>query len=304
MKIISKLNKEFSSLGFGGGAISGEGRGYGFGDMSESKAEEILLLAYEHGINLFDFAPIYGFNLAEKRAGKALRHVREKVHFVSKSGVDWHDNGRVNMTNDPKVAIKMLNQSLKNFDSDYIDMYLVHWPDPKVDIRRPLEALYNEKERGKIKHLGLCNTNMEDLKKAKEVCPVEIVQMEANLFNQSAFKEVDESVLKLGWGTLDKGILSGSVKTDSKFDRDDCRSWAPWWKKSDWKKKVEFVESTLAKFNLKDADLLNMAIKFSQTVADVSLCGMKKEQHLLSGLRAFESNLENFKEVVDEFSTY
>ena len=308
MKRISKLNKEFSTLGFGGASISGEGRGYGFGDISESKAEELLLLSYEHGVNIFDFAPIYGFNLAEIRAGRGLKKVREKVHLISKSGVDWHDNGRVNMSNDPKIAIKMLNQSLKNFNCDYIDIYLIHWPDSNVDIRRPLEALYNEKEKGKILHLGLCNTNIEDLRKAKEVCPVEVIQMEANLFRQQTFKELDqecdESILKIGWGTYDKGILSGSVRADSKFDSSDCRSWAPWWKKSDWKDKVQFVDGVCSKMDINYAELANFALNTSQQIVDVSLCGMKTQKHILSNLENLNTPCKGVEEVADEFTAY
>ncbi len=150
------------------------------------------------------------------------------------------------MSNDPKTALSMLDKSLKSFGSDYIDIYLVHWPDKNVDVRAPLEVLYSAKEKGKILHLGLCNTNAEDLRKAKEAAPIEVVQMEANLFNQSSFKdlasEITEEVYKMGWGTYDKGVLAGSVTKDRRFDKSDCRSWAPWWKKSNWKKKVDFVE--------------------------------------------------------------
>ncbi|MEX0799153.1 MAG: aldo/keto reductase, partial [Bacteriovoracaceae bacterium] len=91
MEYAQKLGKSISRLGFGGAAVSGEGMGYGFGDISEAEAGKLLLSSWEAGINLYDFAPVYGFNLAEKRAGEAFKRMREKVFFISKSGVDWHD---------------------------------------------------------------------------------------------------------------------------------------------------------------------------------------------------------------------
>ena len=82
-----------------------------FGPISESEAEELILPAYEYGVRLFDTAPIYGFGLSEKRLGRILKDLREKIFFVSKSGITWHDNRRVNLTNDPKVAQTMLEQT-------------------------------------------------------------------------------------------------------------------------------------------------------------------------------------------------
>ena len=308
MKTIDKLGKNFSTLGFGGAAISGEGKGYGFGDIAESDAIEILLKAFDEGVNIFDFAPIYGHNMAEVRAGKAFRLHREKVYLVSKSGVDWHDNGRVNMSNDPKIAMKMLDQSLKNFQSDYIDIYMVHWPDSRVDIRRPLEVLYNAQEKGKITHIGLCNTNALDLQKAKEVCPVDVIQMEASLFKQDSFLElaphVEEGMLTLGWGTFDKGILAKTVNEDRKFDSNDCRSWAPWWKKGDWKKKVKFVQELASNLKLTSEDLAHGAFSCSQELVDVSLCGMRSFEHLERNKRFLEESFARLSEIRHEFSTY
>jgi len=156
-------------LAFGGAAISGEGGGYGFGDINENDSIELLNSAYDKGIRIFDTAPIYGFGLSEVRMGKAFKQTRDKVFIVSKSGVTWGENKRVDMTNDPVVTTKMLEQSLRDLQSDYIDLYMIHWPDTRVDIRRPLEVLAKAKHQGKIKHIGLCNTNIADLEKGSEI---------------------------------------------------------------------------------------------------------------------------------------
>lgn len=309
MKYVQKLGKSFSKLCFGGAGISGEGRGYGFGEIGQDQAVELLQRAYEHGVNIFDFAPIYGFNLAEKRAGAAFREVREKVSLVSKCGVNWSDSGRVDMSNDPNVALKMLDNTLRNFQSDYVDIYMVHWPDPRVDIRSTMEVLYNAKEKGKILHLGLCNTSADELRLAKEVSPVEVVQGELNLFQRDAFRalgdELDDSILTMGWGTFDKGILAGSVKEDSRFTSDDCRSWAPWWKKSNWKERAAFTDKAMKNFKLSSRDLARLSLQFSQSEADTSLCGMRGLEHLERNLEYLVApELKNMEEIVDEFSRF
>ena len=98
---MTQLLKTISSIpmAFGGAAISGEGGGYGFGNISEADSIELLHMSYDLGLRIFDTAPIYGFGLSEIRMGKAFKEMREKVFIVSKSGVTWGDNKRVDMSN-------------------------------------------------------------------------------------------------------------------------------------------------------------------------------------------------------------
>ncbi|MCK6595472.1 MAG: aldo/keto reductase [Bacteriovoracaceae bacterium] len=281
--------KDFSNypLAFGGASISGEGAGYGFGDITENDAIDLLLFAYDLGFRVFDSAPIYGFGLSEKRMGLAFKKNREKVFLVSKSGVTWAENKRVDMSNDPLVTEKMLIQSLKDFNTEYIDLYMIHWPDARVDIRRPLEVLAKAKAQGKIKHIGLCNTTQDDFLKASEVDKIEVVQSQLNLFEQNILKEDlpffhQQGADFMSWGTLDKGILTGRVKRGRKFDSSDCRSWAPWWKQMDLEsrfKAMDKIQPILEKFGHTG---LEMALSFNLSHPEVSvaLCGGRTMQQL------------------------
>ena len=229
-----------SRIGFGGAALSGEGGGYGFGSVSEQEAEALIKSAWERGVRLFDTAPIYGFGLSEERLG---RYLPLEAFIVTKGGVDWHESRRVNMTNEPEVIEKMLLASLKRLQRESIDLYMIHWPDPKVDIRKPLEVLKRYQDQGVIKKIGLCNTNAHDLKLAQEVVTIEALQSELNLFNTHAFAALEwSSSLTMGWGTFDKGILTGRVHAKRNFELHDCRSWAPWWNKKEVLKKIARVE--------------------------------------------------------------
>ena len=88
-------HKKISKLSFGGASLSGEGKGYGFGAMSDQQAIDLINHALELGITVFDTAPIYGHHLSEIRLGKSLKKKRDDIVLVSKAGVTWHDNGRV-----------------------------------------------------------------------------------------------------------------------------------------------------------------------------------------------------------------
>lgn len=279
---------------FGGASISGEGGGYGFGDIDESAAISLLSEAFEGGITVYDSAPIYGFGLSEKRMGAAFKNKREDVYLVSKSGVSWHENKRVNMTNDPLVTQKMLEQSLKDFQSDYIDLYMIHWPDKNIDIRFPMEVLAKAKQQQKIRHIGLCNSNPEDFTKACEVVQVDVLQSEYSLIKDKAFDKLDKAITKMGWGTFDKGILTGRVSKNRSYDKSDCRSWAPWWKKSDLDTKLNKVEKIKQRLSSKDIELIDIALHFvlQNDINLTPIIGMKNTQQLNSVIDVLSKKIE------------
>ena len=276
------FGRPVSAIGFGGAAISGEGGGYGFGDMSETEAQTLLAHSWELGINLYDTAPIYGFGLSEERLGKYLP---KDAIIVTKGGVDWHSTRRVNMTNDPKVIERMFLESLKRLKREYIDVYMIHWPDKNVDIRRPLEILRKYQEKSVISQIGLCNTNLDDLTKARDVAPITCLQSELNVLNTKAFDDLEvewKKYFSMSWGTLDKGILSGRVTEKRKFDQSDARSWAPWWNKKEVAIKIEKVkrlETILSDYKI---SLTQYCLHFNLNLYGLSSCliGSKTQQDM------------------------
>jgi aryl-alcohol dehydrogenase-like predicted oxidoreductase len=279
---MARILKDLSNIpiGFGGASISGEGGGYGFGNISKDEAINLLKYTFDKGIRVFDTAPIYGFGESEKRIGEAFKSIREKVYIVSKSGVSWHSTKRVNMTNDPKETEKMLHESLKRLQTEYIDLYMIHWPDKRVDIRRPMEVLSKAKEQGKIKSIGLCNTHREDFFKASEVDRIEAIQAELNFFERDSLDEIiplssEEDLSFMSWGTLDKGILTGRVNSKRNFDKSDCRSWAPWWKAMKKDSKYEKVKKLECYLDEIGKTTLSLALSFNLSFdcVDSILCG-------------------------------
>ena len=280
---------------FGGGAISGTGGGYGFGDVSHGEALDILRACYQRGVRWFDSAPIYGLGESERRIGKAFGN-GEDVFLISKSGVTWDDSGRVDHTNEPRVAEKMLEQSLRNFGRDVIDLYMVHWPDQRVDIRRTLDVYVKAKERGQIVHIGLCNTTPEEIQKAREVAPIEYIQSEFHLLcpqPPEIFPHL-EGARFMSWGTLDKGILTRRVDRKRELSKDyhpsDCRRKAPWWKQSEVLEKMDRLEPLWPFLQERGHSPLEMAIGHNLAWPECSqvLVGIKNREQLEGVLSALE----------------
>jgi myo-inositol catabolism protein IolS len=305
-KKIPGFSFDIPVITFGGASISGEGGGYGFGSISEKDAEALLKSAWEAGITLFDTAPIYGFGLSEERMG---RYLPKEAKLISKSGVDWHDNKRVNMTNDPGVTEKMLNLGLKRINRDFFDIYMIHWPDPKVDIRIPLDVLIKAQERGKIKKIGLCNTTASDLAKAKSITQIDVLQSELNFFNQAPFAHLGDEwkgPLSMSWGTFDKGILSGRVTKDRTFDKEDARSWAPWWNKKEVALKIEktqILKNILSDYNI---SLPDFCLSYNLQYFGVTTCliGLKTVGDVVQMTSSLHKQLmrEKIEEVLERFN--
>ncbi len=234
----------------GGGGLSG-GRGYSFGNSSKKEIENLLDSYVEHGFSAVDLAPIYGMGEAEKRIGQFSK--RDKLTLISKSGVFWHENGRVDKSNEPKLAVKML------------------------DIRFTLEVLLKERDKGKILYLGLSNTNKEDLKKANELMDIKFIQEEVNLFsNKTNLLELAKDRYLLGYGTFDKGILTKSVDEKRVFYKEDCRSFAPWWKKEDKSWKYNLIR------NISKKELMSLAYYYPKEILKnyAPIIGMRNASHL------------------------
>jgi aryl-alcohol dehydrogenase-like predicted oxidoreductase len=305
--VLGKTGYEVTPMSFGAGSISGEGGGYGFGDISEADSIDLVQYAYDLGINLFDTAPIYGYGMSENRLGKAVKSFRDKVWLTSKSGVHWDTKKRVRVTNDPKITEQMFLQSLKDLNTEYIDLYFVHWPDENVDIRRPLEVIKKYQDKGVIKHIGLCNTNIEDLKKSTDVCAVEVAQSEFHLFNQSASNELfpylkEENIGFMSWGTLDKGILTGKYDTKKKREASDCRGHAPWWNYKEVEKKVNLVDEM--KEFIKDTEYqmmdLSIAFNLSQESLNTVLIGARSKNQLEGNIKS----IGKAQKAMDEFKNW
>ncbi|MCY4643171.1 MAG: aldo/keto reductase [Bacteriovoracales bacterium] len=294
---LGKTGQEVSVIGFGGASLSGEGGGYGFGPMDESKAQNLIHASLERGLNLFDTAPLYGKGLSEKRLGKALTGRREKAFIVSKCGLTWKDSGRIDHDNDPKVCQKMLEQSLRDLRTDFIDLYMIHHPHPKVDIRQTLEVLTLAQEEGKVKYIGVCNVDGEELSKALEVSAIDVIQNECHFFSTEKMERLFPLLQKkdigaLGWGTLHKGVLAGTVREGRLYESSDIRAWAPWFRKSkEIKRQIRFVHDTLFPL-LKGRDMspfsfaLHSVLRFSPLSS--ALCGFRSIEQLNDLLGALD----------------
>lgn len=233
---------ETSVVGYGGWPM---GRGM-YGDFDDDEAIAAARTSYENGVTLFDTAAVYGWGYGENLMGKALKGIRENVVLVTKGAREWvRDNpDRRSATvsdSDPKRLLTSIDESLKRLQTDYIDLFLIHWPDHNRAFSEPMEALEKAKAAGKIRYTGVSNFSVEMMSESRETSPIITNQIGYHIFDRRPEAEVMPFVKEnemgiMAYGSLSHGLLTGTWNADKTFSDDDWRrgganfginSWGP-----------------------------------------------------------------------------
>jgi aryl-alcohol dehydrogenase-like predicted oxidoreductase len=203
--------------------------GWMWGGSDVRSAFRTIQAATDHGINLIDTAPVYGFGLAEEIVGRALapNGRRNRMLIATKCGLEWQgDHVRRNAT--ASRIREEVEESLRRLRTDRIDLYQLHWPDPDVPIEESAGALAKLLQEGKIRAIGVSNLDRDQTERFRQVAPVRTVQPPYNLFE----REIETGVLPyaqktglvvLAYSALCRGLLSGRMSAETRFAGDDLR---------------------------------------------------------------------------------
>jgi len=220
---VAFADKPLARVALGTWALGG---GNDWGETSEQNAQDTLAAALDSGINLIDTAPIYGAGLAEERVGRAIKGRRGQVLLATKCGISLI-NGRPDHDLRPQSIISECESSLRRLQTDTIDLYQIHWPDPKVPLADSLGTMIRLKEQGKIRAIGVCNFFREQLEEACQITPISVMQARLSLLDNQNKELVSfcaaHGISFWAYGTLGGGILSGKYKQMPNLRKCDAR---------------------------------------------------------------------------------
>ncbi len=277
---------ETSVIGYGGWPM---GRGM-YGDFDDDEAIAAARASFDNGITLFDTAAVYGWGYGEKLMGKALKGIRQDVVLVTKGAREWvRDNpdrrAATVSDSDPERLLKSIDESLERLQTDYIDLFLIHWPDHNRAFSEPMEALEKAKRDGKIRHTGVSNFSVEMMSESRETSPIVTNQIGYHIFDRRPEAEVmpyvkDNGMGIMAYGSLAHGLLTGTWSADKTFGDDDWRknganfgisSWGP----ENLAKNVAVVEKlkTIAADNGKTMPQLAIGWVLANETVSVALAG-------------------------------
>lgn len=200
-------------FGFGAMRLTGEGIWGEPADRVES--QRVLRRVIDLGINFIDTADSYGPEVSERLIGETLYPYPDDLVIATKAGLtrpgpgQWTPNGR------PEYLKKQVEGSLRRLRADELDILQLHRPDPKVPLEESIGALIELKDQGKIRHIGLSNVSIEQLKQAEKLTPIVSVQNRYNLFDRESEPMLEQCSLEqlafLPWRPVGGGDLGERV---------------------------------------------------------------------------------------------
>ena len=204
--------------------------GWMWGGTEERDAIATILAALERGINFIDTAPVYGFGRSEELVGKAIKQSgrRQDVVLATKVGLAWDSDEAVSRDSRRARIFKEIDDSLRRLQTDYIDLYQVHWPDPLVPIAETADAMAELLRMGKIRAIGVSNYSSAQMNDFSKVAPLHAIQPPYNLFERDADADIlpyaaNNGLAVLAYGALCRGLLSGRMTPHTAFQGDDLR---------------------------------------------------------------------------------
>jgi aryl-alcohol dehydrogenase-like predicted oxidoreductase len=222
---IGGTNLVSSRIALGTWAIGG----WMWGGSDDQESIRTIHAALDQGINLIDTAPIYGYGRSEEIVGEALRQrgCRERVILATKVGLDW-TNGKVERNSTRRRILHEFEDSLRRLQTDYIDIYQVHWPDPLVPLEETAATLRELYEQGKIRAVGVSNYSPAEMAHFSAIAPLHTIQPPYNLFEREIEGDVlpfalSHRITTLTYGALCRGLLSGAMRLDRQFANGDMR---------------------------------------------------------------------------------
>jgi aryl-alcohol dehydrogenase-like predicted oxidoreductase len=207
--------------------------GWKWGGSDEAESIRTIHEAIDRGITLIDTAPVYGFGRSEEIVGKALATSahRSWVMIATKTGLDWRNDSPFRNASKARI-IQEVEESLRRLQTDVIDIYQVHWPDPKVPINETAAAMADLFTAGKIRAIGVSNFTPAQMDAFRAVAPLHTAQPPYNLFERGVERDIlpycrDRKIVTLAYAALCRGLLSGRMSDATQFSGDDLRKADP-----------------------------------------------------------------------------
>jgi aryl-alcohol dehydrogenase-like predicted oxidoreductase len=293
---LGKSNLQVSRIAFGAWELGGD-----WGATDEAAANAAVRHAADVGINFFDTAQGYGFGASEALIGKALAGwPRDEIVIATKGGLRPTPGGGVERDASPDWVRRGVDESLKALNTDYIDLYQIHWPDPKVPFARTAAALAELVKAGKIRHVGVSNFNAAQMAEFSETLTVETLQPPYHLFR----REIEDSILPytrshdigvLVYGPLAHGLLTGALKPDTKFVRGDWRAKSDVFKGEEYRRNLRIVQA-LNRFAENELDTSVSRLAIAWTLANpavhVAIVGTRNPRHIDDAVAAASLKLD------------
>jgi aryl-alcohol dehydrogenase-like predicted oxidoreductase len=203
-------------IGFGAWAIGGGGWEFAWGAQDDSDSIAAIHEALDAGINWIDTAAVYGLGHSEEVVARALEGIHDRPYVFTKCSMVWDERGQIGHSLKADSIRRECEVSLRRLRVETIDLYQVHWPNPDEDIEEGWATLAALKEEGKVRHIGVSNFDVAQMKRAQAIAPITSLQPRYSLLH----REIEDEILPfvawentgvIAYSPMASGLLTGAL---------------------------------------------------------------------------------------------
>ena len=302
---------EISVITFGAWAAGG----WMWGGTERSDAVNAIRAACDLGVTSIDTAPVYGQGTSEEIVGEAIKDIpRDKVQILTKYGLRWdtkqgefyfssndNDGNPIDLYKfaGKEGVIRECEDSLRRLKTDYIDLYQIHWDDPTTPVQETMEAVAVLIEQGKVRHAGVCNYNVTQMKEAEKHLALVSNQVPYNMVDRRIEEELIPYVLRnnrsiLAYSPLQRGLLTGKMKAGYEFAEGDHRKGVRYFTDENIMRTNAFLDRIRPLADQKNASLGQVAIRWTveQPGVTIALVGARNRRQAEENAKAINVKLD------------
>ena len=221
---------QLTTVGIGAWAMGGEWA-FGWGPQDDGESVAAIHRALDLGVNWIDTAAVYGLGHAEEVVARALADRKGRVIVATKCGLRWREGGKIYGELSAQSVREEAEQSLRRLKLETIDLYQIHWPNPARQIEEAWEVMVRLQEEGKVRHAGVSNFNVGQLKRAAAIGPVASLQPPYSMLKRGAEGQLlpyckEQGIGVVAYSPMQAGLLTGA------FSAERVAALAP----SDWRR--------------------------------------------------------------------
>lgn len=271
-----------------------------YGKADETEAIATIHRSLELGGNFLDTADVYGPFDNEKLVAKAVGTKRDQYIIATKFGIEVDGAGTLTgaMNGSPSYVKAAVERSLKNLNTDYIDLYYLHRLDTNVPIEETVGAMADLVKEGKVRYLGLSEVGAETIRKAHAVHPLTAVQSEYSLFEREIERlgildTLDELGIGLiAYSPLGRGFISGDIKNPEDMPETDFRRYMPRFQGEQFYKNIELLEEIDRMAQEKQVTASQLALAWVMAKGRTPIPGTKRVKYIEQNIAATAINLD------------
>jgi len=235
-----------STLGIGAWAIGGGGWNGSMGPQNDSDSIPAIHAALDHGVNWIDTAALYGLGHSEEMVARAMKGRTPRPYLFTKCERVWDAEGTVGASLKARSIRRECEDSLLRLQTDVIDLYQIHWPEPDEDVEEGWGELARLKQQGKVRYIGVSNFSVSQMKRAQAIAPITSLQPPYSIVTRAIENEIlpfaaQNNIGVIVYSPMSAGLLTGAMT------RERVANFSP----EDWRVNLPNFQEPLLSRNLK-----------------------------------------------------